>query len=191
MARTKHGVELSADYVDEKGYSSRTGRKNERSLGSEVVLGKLAPVSLASATSILIGRAHAATQIGDNTESPIEQQLGAAIWMYFDRHKNQLKLCLMVDFNDAPDELLLVPQFAWSYYRSDWAILNPKRAGGLLIECDGKEFHSTSEQIAHDKKKDQAAHDHGYLTMRFTGTQIFKQADECAGMVYETVCGGN
>jgi very-short-patch-repair endonuclease len=109
--------------------------------------------------------------------------------MFFERARLPLKLCKMIDLRDAPDALLLVPQFAWSYYRSDWAILNPKRAGALLIECDGKDFHSSAEQRRHDYQKDANAHDRGYLTMRFTGSQIHKDADGCAQKIFDAVCG--
>lgn len=109
--------------------------------------------------------------------------------LFFERARMPLKLCKMINLRDTPDALLLIPQFAWSYYRSDWAILNPKRADALLIECDGKDFHSSPEQKAHDAKKDAAALDYGYLTMRFTGSQIHRDADGCAQKVFDAVCG--
>jgi very-short-patch-repair endonuclease len=114
--------------------------------------------------------------------------LGASIVLCFQR--NGKPLLLSSDTSTDTMRLLLIPQFKWSIYRSDWAIYNPKTTGALLIECDGKEFHSSPEQIEHDKRKDQAAHDRGYLTMRFTGSRIHRGADECAQEVFGFVYGG-
>lgn len=147
------------------------------------------PTQLGAATVDAVERITHMVGLSAATDSPIETQIGAAVLMFFERANLPLKLCKMIDIRDAPDALLLVPQFAWGYYRSDWAILNPKRAGALLIECDGKEFHSSAEQKKHDWQKDANAHDRGYLTMRFTGSQIHRDADGCAQKIFDAVCG--
>lgn len=125
-----------------------------------------------------------------DTDSPIEQQLGAAILLLFEKNGKALKLCVDLEAEQFPQSLLFVPQFRWSIYRSDWAIYNPKTTGALLIECDGAAFHSSPEQKEHDQKKDAAAHDRGFLTMRFTGSEIHKSADACAQKVFDVVYGG-
>lgn len=157
--------------------------------GSEADAGNFKPVKLVDATALAIERVQHFVGLSASTDSPIETQVGAAVLMFFDRAGLRLKLAKMIDVQQTPDELLLVPQFAWSYYRSDWAILNPKRMGALLIECDGKEFHSSDERRAHDAKKDAAALDRGYLTLRFTGSQIHRDADGCAQKIFDAVCG--
>lgn len=157
--------------------------------GDESEVGDFKPIKLVHATASAIDRIRLILNIGGNCDSPIEAQLGAAVLMFFERAGHPLKLCKTIDLGKAPDELVLVPQFAWSYYRSDWAILNPARQGALLIECDGKDFHSSAEQRKHDWQKDANAHDRGYLTMRFTGSQIFRDADGCAQKIYDAVCG--
>jgi very-short-patch-repair endonuclease len=133
-------------------------------------------------------RAHAAMEANRTADSPIESILGAAIILCFQNGGRQLTLA--GDPDREARGLLLVPQFKWAVYRSDWAIYNPKTSGALLIECDGKEFHSTPDRISHDARKDQAAHDHGYLTMRFTGAQINRSADDCAREIFDFVYGG-
>jgi hypothetical protein len=133
-------------------------------------------------------RAYAAMKANETADSPIESILGAAIMLCF---KNGGKpLALAPEPSPTAARLLLIPQFKWLVYRSDWAIYNPKTTGALLIECDGKEFHSGPERIAHDKKKDQSAHDLGFLTMRFTGSQIHRNADGCAQEIFNFVYGG-
>jgi very-short-patch-repair endonuclease len=157
--------------------------------GSEIEAGDFKPLRLVDATARAIERISHACDIGGNCDSPIEVQIGAAIIVFFERAGRPLKLCKTLDTRTAQDELVLVPQYAWSYYRSDWAILNPARHGALLIECDGKDFHSTISQKIHDQKKDEAAMDRGFLTMRFTGSEIFRDADRCAQKIYDAVCG--
>jgi very-short-patch-repair endonuclease len=61
--------------------------------------------------------------------------------------------------------------------------------GALLIEADGKYFHSSATQKNHDAKKDAAALSRGYLTVRFTGGDIYKDADGCAEKIYDAVYG--
>jgi very-short-patch-repair endonuclease len=53
-------------------------------------------------------------------------------------------------------------------YRIDLALLGPK----IAIECDGKEYHSSTEQKAHDRRKDAYLRKNGWKVMRFSGRQI-------------------
>lgn len=177
------------DGLDDDGYPLKETPRLRYRHGSEEEAGGFKPVQLIHATVTAIDRIRTIMDIGGNCDSPIEAQIGAAVLMFFERANQPLKLCKTIDLKKTPDGLVLVPQFAWSFYRSDWAILNPTRAGALLIECDGKEFHSTAEQLAHDAKKDAAALDRGFLTMRFTGSQIFRDADSCAQKIFDAVQG--
>ncbi|MET4210507.1 DUF559 domain-containing protein [Bradyrhizobium sp. LA2.1] len=156
--------------------------------GSEEIVGEFKPIAIGGMFASVVERAKAAMEANRTADSPIESILGAAIIVCFQNRGKPLTLAS--EPSEGARGLLLVPQFKWSIYRSDWAIYNPKSTGALLIECDGKEFHSSPEQIEHDKKKDQAAHDRGYLTMRFTGSQIHKGADACAAEIFGFVYGG-
>lgn len=156
--------------------------------GDESAAGDWQPASLGQAASGAFGLIARRYEIGSNCDSPIEVELGAAILETFARCGRELNLCLMMDLAHQNDGLLLVPQFKWSIYRSDWAILRNRRdACALLIECDGLEFHSSKEQRAHDAKKDEAALVRGHLTVRFSGSAIFRQPKECAAKVLEIV----
>ncbi|MFB3160453.1 DUF559 domain-containing protein [Neobacillus sp. 179-J 1A1 HS] len=53
-------------------------------------------------------------------------------------------------------------------YRIDIALLGPR----IAIECDGKDYHSSAEQKAHDRRKNAYLRRHGWKVMRFTGSQI-------------------
>lgn len=184
-ARDEYGDGLDAD-----GYPLNYEERWRFTRGSEKEVGDFVPVQIGAAALTALERAKQMFSIGGNCDSPIEYDLGAAVLMFFERSGHPLKLCLQINPESAPDELLLVPQFAWSYYRSDWAILNPQRMGALLIECDGRDYHTAPEHRAHDLKKDAAALDRGFLTMRFTGSAIFRDADGCAQKIYDAVYGG-
>lgn len=157
--------------------------------GSEAeAVGAEPPTQLGGIFLRVAERAFAAMRANERADSPIESILGAAIMLCFQRGGKPLTLASEPTPNAKG--LLLIPQFKWLVYRSDWAIYNPKTTGALLIECDGKEFHSGPERIAHDQKKDQSAHDLGFLTMRFSGSRIHRSADDCAKEIFDFVYGG-
>ena len=97
-------------------------------------------------------------------ESPIEHQFGLAAAPVLARLS-----------------LRIVPQYQLFGYRYDFAILHPKLDQVLaLVECDGKEFHSTLEQITNDRHKDAAAENIGAFVVRYSGSAITRDARECA-----------
>src|SRR6202012_2567100 len=51
----------------------------------------------------------------------------------------------------------------------------------LVVECDGHDFHErTKEQVARDKARDRAMTLAGVKVLRFTGSEIYNDAYECA-----------
>jgi very-short-patch-repair endonuclease len=53
----------------------------------------------------------------------------------------------------------------------------------LDVECDGKEFHSTKFSIEHDLVRDNAMATKGILVLRFTGSQIWRDAERCVDII--------
>ena len=54
----------------------------------------------------------------------------------------------------------------------------------VVVECDGHEFHErTKEQAAHDRQRDRYMQCEGWLVLRFTGSEIHKNAFACAEQV--------
>lgn len=184
MSRPKYD-----DGLDDDGYPIEEKPRLRYRHGCEEDAGDWQPQKLVDISSNMLQRAGHEISLSSHCDSPIETRIGAALMMLFDRAGLSIKLCKMIDISNAPDALLLVPQFAWSYYRSDWAILNPKRPGVLLIECDGRDFHSSPEQRSHDTRKDKEARIRGYQTMRFTGSEIHREPDDCARKIFDAVCG--
>lgn len=130
------------------------------------------------------------------TGSPIEDRMAAALlWLDMD----------WAGFPDAdlvggpadhaelfgPSEGLcfyITPQARIGSYKADfllWFVLG-RHVGGLVVECDGHQFHEKSkEQAARDKRRDRELLTAGYPVVRFTGSEIFKDAVGCAEQLRE------
>jgi hypothetical protein len=103
-------------------------------------------------------------RIDELHESPIEHQFGIAAAAVLGRKS-----------------LRIVPQYQLFGYRYDFAILHPRLDQVLaLVECDGKEFHSTPEQLANDRQKDAAAVSINAFVVRYSGEAITRDAKDCA-----------
>ena len=78
----------------------------------------------------------------------------------------------------------VVPQLPVGRYRADFALASRhgRHLKFLIVECDGKEFHDSVEQVKRDVDRDV------YLTsrpeilevIRFSGTEIYKSPKNCA-----------
>lgn len=55
-------------------------------------------------------------------------------------------------------------------YRIDIAFPGPK----VAIECDGKAYHSSPTQKAHDRRKDRYLKAQGWTVLRFSGSRIHR-----------------
>jgi len=100
------------------------------------------------------------------SESPIEAML----------------LSALADVSDAEGSTLtIITQANVGPYRVDIAISDTKSMV-LIVECDGHDFHDrTKIQAARDRKRDRdILYMTGVVTVRFTGSEIFADAEECA-----------
>lgn len=120
-------------------------------------------------------------------ESPIEERLLAAMMndlMVLDgqAHTTVRKQFDVTEYKYR--ETLIVPQYEAGRYRLDFAVFWYREKCGLLklaVECDGHDFHEkTKEQAKRDKSRDRYLMAEGWMTARFTGSEIFNDADECA-----------
>lgn len=68
-------------------------------------------------------------------------------------------------------------------------ILTPQRQAGpyrLDFALESHDFHErTKEQAAHDRRRDRAFQAAGWVVLRFTGAEIWRDADACALEVFE------
>jgi Protein of unknown function (DUF559) len=64
-------------------------------------------------------------------------------------------------------------------YRADLAFVGKHTR--LIVEADGHDFHErTKAQARHDKSRDRALQAAGWRVMRFTGSEIYADANRCA-----------
>lgn len=71
-------------------------------------------------------------------------------------------------------------------YKADFLVwfAHGKQVTGLVIECDGHDFHErTKEQASRDKRRDREILTGGFPVLRFTGSEIFRDAVSCADQV--------
>jgi very-short-patch-repair endonuclease len=90
---------------------------------------------------------------------------------------------------DHPLWACVFPQVTIGEYRVDFFIAYThglNSIGGIVVECDGHEFHEkTKQQAARDKARDRALQSYGYRVFRFTGSEIWRNPIACAQEVLE------
>jgi len=136
-------------------------------------------VSFRHALVKVVGFAAESLTMADVTESPIETIFGAHLALALRPVCRDLGWEFSVG-EKLDADITLQPQYQLGRYRYDFAI----RARGhlkplILIECDGKEFHSSPEQQANDRLKDAAALNAGIRLVRFSGAEINDDVEGC------------
>lgn len=91
-------------------------------------------------------------------------------------------------------DIMIYPEAQVSGYRADLLMFlqMPHQEGvlntALVVECDGHEWHErTQQQAAYDRARDRALLRGGLSTIRFTGSEIHRDANQCAREVLEVV----
>lgn len=74
-------------------------------------------------------------------------------------------------------------QYVEHPYRLDMVIFNPK----ICIECDGREWHSTATQKAHDRRRTAYLRRKGWKVIRFSGRQINRDVKRCVRRVRDEI----
>ena len=100
------------------------------------------------------------------TASPIEI-------LFWDAHR-KLRL---------PELSGLVPQYPVNRYRLDFALPDLKTG----IELDGFASHSSTTDIANDRKRQRALETRGYRIVRFGGQEVHQDAEACVRQTAELV----
>ena len=126
-----------------------------------------------------------------NCESPIEQMFALEInerlnWFNFGSKLEKFN-CKFEVFET---------QEKIDKYRVDFLLIvskNNNEYKKFVIELDGHDFHEkTKEQVQRDKEKDRFLISQGYIVVRFTGSEIYKncseKVDELLNIVYKE-CG--
>jgi len=123
-------------------------------------------------------------------ESPIEILLGAAL-LFYDKFNGLPGYPLALAAQDeqwppGQEHRLLIPQYKFEEYRIDWVYRDGPNL--TFIECDGHDFHErTKDQASRDKQRDRTIQAAGHPILRFTGSEIHKDALYCAAQISEFV----
>lgn len=114
-------------------------------------------------------------------DSPIEERMSVALYTVF---LDQIMIIGTIElFNgrEHPAKPLITRQAKVGKYRADFLIDAHKL---VVVECDGHDFHErTKDQAAHDRSRDRWLTENGYIVLRFTGSEIWKDSISCAQQV--------
>lgn len=132
----------------------------------------------------------------DGCQSEIERMMLAELGLcpfgyYNDMNEVQFQDDLQDRAKFYGDNAIIVPQARLRPlpYRVDFLVLlNPRgrhpTIPTLVIECDGHDYHErTKEQASRDRKRDRDIQNLGVPILRFTGSEIWRDAAECAAQV--------
>lgn len=136
-------------------------------------------LALADAINLLAAK----YSMAEKTESPIETILGAELQRILEE---TLSESFAVGETGREADFTLVPQFNLRRYRYDFAMFVDGEPA-VLIECDGKDFHSSPEQMDNDAAKDALALASGFQIKRFPGWRINAHPKECATEVVQAI----
>jgi very-short-patch-repair endonuclease len=88
--------------------------------------------------------------------------------------------------------VVIVPQYVIGPYRLDFMVrclrLRPSDGAPLwfsfAVECDGREFHADPDQKESDEERDCRLYRNGVVTLRFSGSEIWRDRYRCANAVF-------
>ncbi|MHC2432783.1 endonuclease domain-containing protein [Bradyrhizobium sp. USDA 4451] len=143
----------------------------------EAPTGEFMPLSMAMVKAI--ESAVESFAMSGVTESPIETIFGAKLALVLRPVCEELGWDFTVGEKLGAD-LVLYPQYPLQRFRYDFAVIARGQTKPIvLVECDGKDFHSTPQQQANDRLKDVAALKAGIRLVRFSGSEINGDVDSC------------
>lgn len=125
-------------------------------------------------------------------ESPIEQLLLAALVFSCTGYGPwPMEMWWHDSPFDAPkDSVFVAAQFPFGKYRLDLAMFGQDFSGNefrVAIECDGHNYHKTKDQVRHDRQRDRFLQIRGWRILRFSGSEIWADAEACADEVGEFI----
>lgn len=88
-------------------------------------------------------------------------------------------------------DIIIAPQEQIGAFRVDFVLLFQagEKCARYVIECDGHDFHErTKEQAARDKKRDRILQSAGYQVFRYTGSEIWRNADDLLSELERSLC---
>lgn len=71
--------------------------------------------------------------------------------------------------------------------RPDILFTHLKTKAKLVVECDGFEYHKEKENFKKDRKRDRVLKHAGFETMRFAGSEIYSDPENCAFDIFDYI----
>ena len=115
---------------------------------------------------------------GDVAESPIEHRMLRAIIL-----RGVTRSAHGQERIAEIGSALLYAQLPIGQYRVDIALTDG--IARLVVECDGRAYHSNEAQLLADRRRDRGLTLAGWRVIRFSGSEICKNADACAAEALE------
>jgi very-short-patch-repair endonuclease len=127
---------------------------------------------------------HATTKL---CQSPIEQlMLAGLVWTKYGCEKGLVEIWDSTSrCAKPPADVVIAPQYQIEKYRVDFAIFINVIANEeikIAVECNGHWHAQSKEQVARDTKRDRDIQI-GWKTPSFTGSEIWRDHEACAGYV--------
>jgi len=79
----------------------------------------------------------------------------------------------------------IIPQYPILRYRADFAIPEER----IVIEIDGHNYHSSKKKVAADNKRDRHMLSLGWIVIRFSGSEVYRNPYDCANEVDAIIIG--
>jgi very-short-patch-repair endonuclease len=131
--------------------------------------------------------------LAEFSESPIELIFGAALIVALHRDIPEFEFSFAYG-GELPKEggFWVSSQEEIGRYRLDFYVRcergKSRKPLQIAIECDGHDFHErTKEQARRDRARDRALQLQGIVALRFTGSEIWADADACAAQVVKVI----
>lgn len=144
------------------------------------------------------------SKLVSHCQSPIEEMFAAAMLDWFGEDTDQISyrepcdLAVLIRAYEGRKQVFpavaCAPQVRVGNYISDFMFVAQRAGGGqpilVAVECDGHDFHvKNKQQVARDRSRDRAFSSCGIHVMRFTGSEIHRDAVACADEAYEAIFG--
>lgn len=88
--------------------------------------------------------------------------------------------------DDWRTRYLVEREVVFGNFRADF-VITTERNVSMVVECDGADWHTKPDQVARDKARDRAIVACGLPVIRFTGSEIYRDAIGCAESAIKTL----
>jgi very-short-patch-repair endonuclease len=126
-----------------------------------------------------------------NCDSPIEQIFCLSLFQVADVWAIPAEFVECLPLYRSPTRRIIAfSQFPIRQYRADFLLvaLSPEQSlAALVVECDGKDFHSSPDAIARDMARERDLRDWGYQVVRHSGAEIYDNPAEVVGKTLENL----